>query len=473
MIAVQFIFGQICNISFNYSNVQNTRQTQDLFHQVRQKIVAHYYQKPAKVSEMENHLGNDLQLVQESYYDVLFYFVCDFIYILLTIGTLFSFHWLLVAYALLVALLAVLVPKLLEKYTNKATEKVSSKNADFLHAIEKWFNGLAELRRYQNKTVLKKVVGKNSHQLEKSEYKRDKALAYTAMVAAIFNIAGRVGVPLIAGILFFNHQVDLGVILTAGYFANGIFYSVDSCVNRYMQLKSTRTLRNRLKVLQKVVVENQYDDLDKVDSIQVKNLTVHYKAGESISYPDFTLHRSDKVLLTGDSGTGKSTLLKVMLGQVKPKTGEVIYLDKNSKVLHPDLRKLGYLAQDLLIFPGSIADNITMFNSKLNSRVGDLVEQVAFKDDQARFNDGLQTKLDPHHELLSGGQKQKVVLMRLLLHQTPILYLDEPTSAIDQKATTLILQNLIKTKATLLMIAHNLTSEQKALFDREICLEEK
>ncbi len=152
---------------------------------------------------MENHLGNDLQLVQESYYDVLFYFVCDFIYILLTIGTLFSFHWLLVAYALLVALLAVLVPKLLEKYTNKATEKVSSKNADFLHAIEKWFNGLAELRRYQNKTVLKKVVGKNSYQLEKSEYKRDKALAYTAMVAAIFNIAGRVGVPLIAGILFF------------------------------------------------------------------------------------------------------------------------------------------------------------------------------------------------------------------------------------------------------------------------------
>lgn len=473
LIAVQFIFGQICNISFNYSNVQNTRQTQDLFHQVRQKIVAHHYQKPAKVSEMENHLGNDLQLVQESYYDVLFYFVCDFIYILLTIGTLFSFHWLLVAYALLVALLAVLVPKLLEKYTNKATEKVSSKNADFLHAIEKWFNGLAELRRYQNKTVLKKVVGKNSYQLEKSEYKRDKALAYTAMVAAIFNIAGRVGVPLIAGILFFNHQVDLGVILTAGYFANGIFYSVDSCVNRYMQLKSTRTLRNRLKVLQKVVVENQYDDLDKVDSIQVKNLTVHYKAGESISYPDFTLHRSDKVLLTGDSGTGKSTLLKVMLGQVKPKTGEVIYLDKNSKVLHPDLRKLGYLAQDLLIFPGGIADNITMFNSKLNSRVGDLVEQVAFKDDQARFNDGLQTKLDPHHELLSGGQKQKVVLMRLLLHQTPILYLDEPTSAIDQKATTLILQNLIKTKATLLMIAHNLTSEQKALFDREICLEEK
>ena len=63
--------------------------------------------------------------------------------------------------------------------------------------------------------------------------------------------------------------------------------------------------------------------------------------------------------------------------------------------------------------------------------------------------------------------------MRLLLHQTPVLYLDEATSAIDQKATTMILRNLMKTNATLLMIAHNLTPEQKALFDREIYLEGK
>lgn len=473
LIAVQFILGQICNVSFNYSNVQNTRQTQDLFHQVRQKIVAHYYQEPAKVSEMKNHLGNDLQLVQESYYDVLFYFVCDFIYILLTIATLFTFHWLLVAYTLIDTLLAVVVSKLLEKYTNQATETVSSKNANFLHVIENWFNGLAELRRYQNKKVLKQIVGKNSYQLEKSEYERDKALAYTAMVAAIFNIAGRVGVPLIAGILFFNHQVNMGVILTAGYFANGIFYSVDSCVNRYMQLKSTKTLRNRLAELQQVSSEKRYDSVNQIASVQVKDLSIEYPSGEKIAYPDFVLNEGDKALLTGDSGTGKSTLMKAMLGQIKPKTGEVLYLDKSGKRLHPDLRKLGYLAQDLLIFPGSIADNITMFNSKFNTKANNLVEQMAFEDDQARFDDGLNTQLDPHRELLSGGQQQKVVLMRLLLHQTPVLYLDEATSAIDQKATTMILRNLMKTNATLLMIAHNLTPEQKALFDREIYLEGK
>ena len=100
----------------------------------------------------------------------------------------------------------------------------------------------------------------------------------------------------------------------------------------------------------------------------MKDLSIEYPSGEKIAYPDFVLNEGDKVLLTGDSGTGKSTLMKAMLGQIKPKTGEVLYLDKSGKRLHPDLRKLGYLAQDLLIFPGSIADNITMFNSKFNTK---------------------------------------------------------------------------------------------------------
>lgn len=474
LIAVQFVIGQICNVSFNLGSVQNTKQTQALFHQVRQRMVRHYYQQPAeKVSEMENHLGNDLQLIQESYYNVYFYFVCDFIYIILTIGTLFTFHWVLVVYTLLDTLLAVTIPKLMEKYTNKATETISIQNKHFLQLLEKWFAGLDELRRYQNKLILKKVVGQQSRQLENSEYLHDKLMCYTGLVAAIFNIAGRVGVPLIAGLLFFNHQVNLGVILTAGYFANGIFYSVDSCVNRYTQLKSTKTLRDNLATLQETLPENNFDSLSKINSVQVKNLVVQYPNGEKITYPSFELKKGEKVLLTGGSGTGKSTLLKVLLGQIKPSSGEVLYKNKIGKVIKPDLRQLGYLAQDLLIFPGSIQDNITMFKSQLNKKVAQAIHLTAFVTDQAHLKDGMATHLDPHHELLSGGQKQKIVLMRALLHETPFLYLDEATSAIDQKATTTILQNLVQNKTTILMIAHNLTREQKALFDREIHLEGK
>lgn len=473
IIAGQFVIGQICNLSFNIASVQNTEQTQSLFHQVRQNMIRRYYQKPDKVANMENHLGNDLQMIETSYYDVYFYFVCDLIYVLFTIGTLFTFHWLLVAYSLLITFLAIFVPKLLEKYTNLATEKVSKKNAQFLNLIENWFNGLEELRRYKNKNILKKKIDESSNHLERSEFQREKTMIYVEMVAAVFNVMGRVGVPVLAGVLFFNHQVSLGSILTAGYFANGIFYSVNSCVTKYAQFKSTKTLRNRIAELQKNDFNEKFDSITEINRVEAKNLVIQYKHGEKISYPDLIIKRGEKVLLTGDSGSGKSTLLKAILGQIKPITGEVLYKDRMGKIIHPDLTQIGYLAQDLTLFDASILENITMFDSRLKNRVKDEIKNYAFKKDEGRLKHGLTTEIDVKHDLLSGGQRQKVVLIRAMVHEKPILYLDEATSAIDQVATTRILQNLMKTDQTILMIAHNLTKEQKALFDYEIHLEGK
>ena len=473
LLALQFIVGQVCNASYNFASVQNTKQTQHLFHQVRQNILHHYYQTPAKVSEIENHLGNDLQLIESNYYGLFFNFTCDLIYTILTIGTLFTFHWILVVYSLLVAFFAIIVPRFLEKYTNKATQEVSNKNAHFLNVIENWFNGLEELRRYKNKNILKKEIGESSSKLEKSEFQREKVLTYVALVSAIFEILGKVGVPAIAGILFFNHQVNLGAILTAGYFANGIFYCVRNCVSNYAQLKSTQTLRNRLSDLQKVKKEKHYDSIDDIDEIIATGLTVQYNCSKKISYPDLVIKRGEKILLTGDSGTGKSTLLKVLLGQIKPNSGEVVYKNKSGKSMHPNLKRLGYLEQELIMFNGSILDNITMFDSRLDDKAKIAVNPNAFSKDVKNLKNGLSTKINVKKNILSGGQRQKVVLMRALVHNKPILFLDEATSAIDRNATTKILRNLTQGKQTILMIAHNLNKEQKDLFDREIYLETK
>ena len=86
---------------------------------------------------------------------------------------------------------------------------------------------------------------------------------------------------------------------------------------------------------------------------------------------------------------------------------------------------------------------------------------------------GINTVVDLKNENLSGGQRQKIVLARSEIHQQPFVLMDEVTSAIDQKATEKIVDELLKTDQTVLMIAHNFTPELKAKFDNEIKLEKK
>lgn len=187
-------------------------------------------------------------------------------------------------------------------------------------------------------------------------------------------------------------------------------------------------------------------------------------------FPDLEINQGEKILLTGDSGAGKSTLFKLILGSIKPSKGKVEFKDKKGNVVNPDMTKIGYIPQDPNLFPGTIKDNITMFNNRLDQKVTQVIDEVNFATDIAKFKNGVNEKLNLDNLNISGGQRQKIVLARAKIHDADIILIDEGTSAIDQKATMNILQKLVKEKATIVFIAHNFNEGMRQLFDREIHL---
>lgn len=447
-----------------------TRQSQNYLHQIRSDIMKHYYNSgnDEKVSKIQNELTDNLKLLTTNFLTPWVSILSGILEIFISVGILLKMNWTLVLVSAILLGINFLLPKIMEKKTAKATKEVNAKNEKLLSVIEHWLGGLQELRRFSAYGRLRKQLHQASDDYTKASKKSCKYNTISYLFNGWGNSLAQIGLDFFAGILFLNRSISFGEFAVAGSFGFAVFSAIWEITSAITQIKSTKELRQEIFELRRnekrTAKVNAY-------GVSVKDLKISYDQGETISYPDFTIKAGEKVLLTGDSGTGKSTLFKVLLGKLKAQSGTITYLDKNNQPL--ENATIGYLPQDPIVFPVSIKENITMFTKKLEQQVLNVVNKVQLSTDLAKMPAGINTVVDLKNENLSGGQRQKIVLARSEIHQQPFVLMDEVTSAIDQKATEKIVDELLKTDQTVLMIAHNFTPELKAKFDHEIKLEKK
>lgn len=450
-----------------------TRQTQDYLHQIRQDIMHYYYGSgDAKLTDMQNELTENLKLLTTNYAATWVTILSGILNITIAIALLISMNWILIVTTAILAVITLSLPKIMEKKTSMAMDKVNQEHSKLLNAIEHWLGGLQELRRYTAYGRLARQMQKASGDYVKANKQNYKYQAISEIINGLGNALSQIGMSVVAGVLFLMHIISFGDFAVASSFAFTIFSAIWDITNAITKVKSTKALREQTTELRqkKVNINSKKED---AYGVAVSGLKAKYKEGEEITYPDFTIKKGQKVLLIGDSGTGKSTLFKILLGKLKPEAGQVTFFDQNGQALSLDEAKVGYLPQDPIVFPASIKDNIVMFNEKLTSKVKEVTQAVQLQPDLAKMPAGVDTEVDLKKENLSGGQRQKVVLARSEIHEQPFVLMDEATSAIDQTATEKIIDKLLKTDQTILLIAHNFTPELQSKFDQIIHLKSK
>lgn len=451
---------------------QQQAQVQDLNDQVRDKIVKRYYYDGKKhtVAQMQNRLTNDLQMLNNNYFINVFLLIYGVSTIVFVLIYLILLSWqLLLAICLMVAI-SLLLPKLTEKPLQKATELISDSNQKYLDTLNDWLSGLDQLQQFLAGAKLFSVIEKTSKKLEDANVKQTAYIKLLNAVNGIVSAAFGLALFVLAGWLVKNHQIPIGALLVVGNFRYYLNGGIDTLTNGLGAMKGSKELLAEVDKSASDIPMQAEKDVVMPNVIKTKDLVLKFPNGEKLTYPDLEIKQGEKILLTGDSGAGKSTLFKLILGELKPSAGKVVYEDKAGKKINPDLSKIGYLPQDPVVFPASIEENITMFNEKLNGKVKQVINEVNFADDIAKFTEGLDEKINLDKLNISGGQRQKIVLARAKVHNSDIILIDEGTSAIDQKATMSILKNLLKSKTTIVFIAHNFNEGMHQLFDREIHL---
>lgn len=188
-----------------------------------------------------------------------------------------------------------------------------------------------------------------------------------------------------------------------------------------------------------------------------------------LSDVNFALEPGNILVVLGESGAGKTTLAKLIMGIEAPTAGE-IRLDGVSIHKWPknDLAPyVGYLPQGIEIFGGTIAENICRFRDPSNKDLLASCERVGLNEDIKNFPDGLNHQIDADSLTVSNGFKQKIGIARAIYHNPRYIVLDEPTSKLDadseDKILTLI-ENLKKENTTIIVITHNAKIIKKADF---------
>ena len=446
-------------------------QIQEYLDQIRGQMVDHFYtENDATVAQMQNYLQSNLDTLTSDFALPWVNVLSNLFIILLSAGVLFSLNWSFVLLTAIFVLIDLSLPKIMARMTSEASRKVMQNTSAFFTGIGEWINGLNELRRYHAWTILNKELSSYAEKLEKSKVNQTNKNCASNTINGIGNTLGQMSIAFLAGILFLTGQIKIGAALASTSFAFGIFSAVSSITSAAVKIKSTKNINQTTASLISNTKTKPNRSSAQIAQIEIKNLALKYPNGPIIKYPDFVVNKGEKVLLAGDSGTGKSTLLQALLGKIRPYQGQIIFRNNAGQIFQPNLNRISYIAQDPQLFPGTIAENIVMFHQQLLDQVPNLINKVQLQSDIARFPQGTDTQVDLDKNNLSGGQRQKIILARSEVFADEIILLDEATSAIDSKATKQIIAELVHTNKTVIMIAHNLNSEVKNMFDKTIRL---
>ena len=286
----------------------------------------------------------------------------------------------------------------------------------------------------------------------------------------------------IGAFLVLEGEMTAGMIFASSLISGRALQPLDQIVGSWRQVMDTWQAWKRVSALVTQPAPKALDDVELPEpkgALAVDQLTYFLPEADPGAPPlikriSFNVRAGETVAVVGPSQAGKSTLARLIVGAIAPRSG-VVRLD-GADIRNWDSDKLGrhigYLSQEVELFPGTIAQNIARFDLEPSDEDIVLAAQHAHVHDLilAQKN-GYSTRIGPMGVRLSGGERQRIGLARAFYGQPKLLVLDEPNSNLDTRGEQALEQAILEAKArgiTVLVITHRISIATKC--DRILAL---
>ncbi|MDA9344668.1 ABC transporter ATP-binding protein/permease [Gammaproteobacteria bacterium] len=211
-------------------------------------------------------------------------------------------------------------------------------------------------------------------------------------------------------------------------------------------------------------VTYQQDGKSTFEQLKLENISYKYPNASkpSINEVNLEINKGDYIGLIGPSGAGKTTLVDIILGFLKPSAGKLKF---NSQDAHKDIKSwlayCAYLPQDIFLIDGTLQENITLSRDAIDpTTLEEALKLSKLSPILKDLPDGLNTDLGDRGVRLSGGQKQRVAIARAIFNKREVLILDESTSALDSETEAGVIAELmtLRNEKTIISIAHRIST---------------
>lgn len=396
---------------------------------------------------------------------------------------LFQIHYFMAIIALISLFFMIIIPMIFQDRLSLYIIKSQSEKESFLNKIRELMQGFDTFLENSSFSVFIRKSGKASHEFAYSICKVD---TFAGVMSAVLTVVNSFSTVLALAIL--SYMVIIGKVAPGAFLA--VLGLMPSFGESVMQFMADKTFYKSGRALYKERLSFVYDVDNKTGGFFSPFLfeeyrLVHSKENikntgnyiETISNKDLAIDFGDKIIeieknitfkdnkkyaVIGDSGCGKSSLLKAIIGEIDTYYGEIIINGKEKEKEGVLFNDIAYVNQNTYLFNDTVKNNIKLDGSLTRKEAIDLLKIVHLYE------------LDPDYMIkengknLSGGQRQRIALARALARDKNILIMDEATTNLDKETTRFIEDFVLGLEGMVVMVTHHLTETTAEKLDEVI-----
>ncbi len=430
-----------------------------------------------RVGELSSRISSDLSQIQDAISLTLAEFLRGLFTLTVGLSVIFLISTKLALTMLgvvpIIAILAVVFGMRIRKMSRKAQDQLAESGT----IVNETFQGIAIVKAFSSeaneiKRYTKSIFGVVDTAISNARYRG----AFVSFM--IFSVFGTIAFVMWVGANMIKTGTltigDLTMFVIISGFVGGTFAGF---ADMFSQLQKTLGATQRVREM----LRDKGEDVDLIETplnekykiageVRFENVAFAYPGRTEITVLNnisLTATKGQQIALVGPSGAGKSTIASLLLQFYHTIQGNIFYDDKNvNDIPLSQLRKqLAYVPQDVMLFGGTLFENIAYGNPNATEQeVIDAAKKANAFDFIMAFPEKMETIVGERGIKLSGGQRQRIAIARAILKNPAILILDEATSALDSESESLVqeaLDNLMQNRTTF-VIAHRLSTIRKA-----------